>query len=57
MLIKIDSKTAAHVAERIAAHIIALPAQLARSLTWDQGTELADHARFTVDDWHARLLL
>lgn len=48
MLIKIDSKNAAHVAERIAAHIITLPAHLARSLTWDQGSELADHARFTV---------
>jgi len=48
MLIKIDSKNAAHVAERIAAHITTLPAHLARSLTWDQGSELADHAKFTV---------
>jgi IS30 family transposase len=48
MLIKIDSKNAAHVAERIAAHIATLPAHLARSLTWDQGSELADHVRFTI---------
>jgi IS30 family transposase len=48
MLIKIDSKHAAHVAERIAAYITTLPAHLAKSLTWDQGSELADHARFTV---------
>jgi transposase, IS30 family len=48
MLIKIDSKNAAHVADRIAEHVITLPAHLARSITWDQGTELADHARFTI---------
>ena len=48
MLIKIDSKNAAHVAERITEHITTLPAHLARSVTWDQGSELADHARFTV---------
>jgi IS30 family transposase len=49
MLIKINSKDAAHVADRIAEHIRTLPEHLARSLTWDQGTELADHARFTVE--------
>ena len=49
MLIKIDSKNAAHVADRIAEHVITLPAHLTRSITWDQGSELADHARFTVD--------
>ena len=49
MLIKINSKNAAHVADRIAEHISALPEHLARSITWDQGSELADHARFTVE--------
>jgi len=49
MLIKIDSKNAAHVADRIAEHVVTLPAHLARSITWDQGSELADHARFSVE--------
>jgi transposase, IS30 family len=48
MLIKVDNKTAPHVAARIAEHIRRLPAQLARSLTWDQGTELAHHHYFSV---------
>lgn len=43
LMIKLENKTAAHVAERIAEHIKTLPAQLAKSLTWDCGTELADH--------------
>lgn len=48
MLIKLDSQQAAHVADKISQHIICLPDQLTRSLTWDQGTEMADHVRFTV---------
>lgn len=48
MLIKLDDKTAEHVTTRIAEHIVELPAHLARSLTWDQGSELAAHERFTV---------
>jgi len=48
MLIKIDNKTASHVAGRIAGHISQLPASLLRSLTWDQGKELAQHVQFSI---------
>jgi IS30 family transposase len=29
--------------------ILTLPAQLRRSITWDQGKEMAEHVRFTVE--------
>jgi transposase, IS30 family len=48
MLVGVDSKAAGHVAARLAEHVVRLPAELARSLTWDQGTELAAHSAFTV---------
>jgi len=47
-LIKLDSKNAAHVAERLSIEMERLPDLLTKTLTWDQGTELADHAEFTV---------
>ena len=49
MLAKINDQTAATVREAIAAQIITLPEHLRRSLTWDQGKEMADHLRFSVD--------
>ena len=37
------------VRDAIARTIISLPGQLRRSLTWDQGEEMSQHARLTVD--------
>jgi IS30 family transposase len=48
MVIKLESKSAEHVASRIAEHLVTLPKLLVRSLTWDRGTELAAHQAFTV---------
>ena len=36
------------VADALAAAITTLPQQLAKSLTWDLGHEMAQHQRFTV---------
>ncbi len=41
-------KTSPAVCEAIADKIQTLPDQLARSLTWDQGSEMAAHAEFSV---------
>jgi transposase, IS30 family len=37
------------VARALAESIATLPAQLRRSLTWDQGLEMAEHRRFSVE--------
>ena len=49
MLIKLENKTAEHVAQRISEHIQTLDKALMKSLTWDQGTELADHQTITFN--------
>ena len=48
MLIKLDNRTTEHVAARLADSIARLPAELMRSVTWDQGAELASHQAFSV---------
>jgi transposase, IS30 family len=44
-----NGHTAAELRNRLAERILTLPRELRRSLTWDQGREMAEHARFTVD--------
>jgi IS30 family transposase len=41
--------TASAVATALAAKITTLPAELRRSLTWDQGKEMSRHAAFTIE--------
>lgn len=43
-----DGHRAELVADALAAKIQTLPAALARTLTWDQGHEMAEHAKFTL---------
>jgi IS30 family transposase len=35
--------------ERLAERVLTLPEQLRRSLTWDQGREMAEHVAFSID--------
>jgi IS30 family transposase len=50
MLIGLGGRhTADLVADALAAKIVELPDQLRRSITWDQGKEMAQHARFSID--------
>jgi IS30 family transposase len=44
-----QDRTAEAVRDAMTAKITTLPAALRRSITWDQGREMAQHAQFTVD--------
>lgn len=49
MLVKAPDKNSVNVARALATHILKLPVELRRSLTWDRGIEMASHQRFTID--------
>ena len=44
-----EGTEAERVAEALARSITTLPAKLRRSLTWDQGSEMSEHRRFSVE--------
>lgn len=49
ILMKLKGKDTKTVIAALTKHIQALPIELRRSVTWDRGLEMADHAQFTVD--------
>ncbi len=49
LLLKLEKNTAEAVRVAMSAKILTLPAELRRSVTWDRGTEMSQHLRFTVD--------
>lgn len=50
MLVRLpDGHGAPAVRKALTKRITTLPTELRRSITWDQGKELAEHVRFTVD--------
>jgi len=48
MLIKVPRRDTVTVVAALAKHVRKLPEELRRSLTWDQGKEMAGHKSFTV---------
>ena len=44
-----NGRTADHVRRALTRQLSRLPAELRRTLTWDQGKEMAQHAQFTID--------
>jgi IS30 family transposase len=48
MLAKVASKDSEAVVDALIRHASKLPRELYKSLTWDRGSEMADHNRFTV---------
>lgn len=48
MLVKVPDRSAPAVAQVLAQKIQRLPTELRRSLTWDRGSEMAKHRRFSL---------
>ncbi len=48
MLVKLTGKDSAEVAQALSKRMRTLPATLRRSVTWDRGTELAEHKSFSI---------
>ena len=48
MLVKVDNRDTETVINALIKHSHKLPRELYKSLTWDRGSELADHKRFTL---------
>lgn len=48
MLVKVDGKDTNSVVSALIAQVQQLPRELWKTLTWDRGTEMADHQRFTI---------
>lgn len=49
MLVKVEGMKTSQVVPALTEQVQTLPVQLRRSLAWDQGKEMADHVRFTID--------
>lgn len=48
LLVKVEGKDTTHVVAALTRQVKKLPSHLLHSLTWDRGTELAGHKRFTL---------
>lgn len=48
MLVQVARKDTASVVDGLTRQVQQLPNEMRKSLTWDRGTELAQHKRFTV---------
>lgn len=48
MLVKVDGCDTQTVTDALARHVVDLPRELKRSLTWDRGAEMANHKEFTI---------
>jgi len=48
MLVKLNGKDTVTVIDALISHVQTLPDGLIKSLTWDRGTEMAQHKRFSL---------